>query len=209
MNNELTDALAVVKSVAAKYEIPALSVDHFTATPTGLIITGDPSYEEWEIYGQGLQLVERAIHWNIGDWLKYGEKRYGDTYTQAVELTGFTRDTVRRDKWVAERVQCVRRRTHLSFDHHREVAPLKPCAQDYWLDRAETEDLTRNELRRAIKEEERGVEVVWASRLRAVIAQIEALLNDAPTVEDTNALMLAAATLDDRLHELKKEVGDE
>jgi hypothetical protein len=42
----------------------------------------------------------------------------------------------RRDKWVASRFEFVRRRTNLSFAHHKEVASLKPEYQDMLLDEA-------------------------------------------------------------------------
>ena len=68
---------------------------HVKVSKTGLIISEGISYKEWEHIGKTLQQIGGAIHWWIGDWLKYGEKNWGDggqkkeNYTQAIEKTAF------------------------------------------------------------------------------------------------------------------------
>ncbi len=37
--------------------------------------------------------------WAIGNWLNYGERRYGKTYSQTVETTGYDCGTLRDAKW--------------------------------------------------------------------------------------------------------------
>jgi hypothetical protein len=34
-------------------------------------------YEQWAALAQPLGLMDRAARWFIGDWLNYGEDRYG------------------------------------------------------------------------------------------------------------------------------------
>ena len=57
---------------------------------------------------------------------------------------------MRAAKWVAEKVETVRRRTVLSWAHHKEVAALDPADQAHWLAEAEDQVWSRNELRVAI-----------------------------------------------------------
>ena len=65
-------------------------------------------------------------------------KRYGETYAQAVEVTGYSSQTLRDSKWVSGQVEMSRRRDKLPWSHHREVVALDHPDQDRWL--AEAED---------------------------------------------------------------------
>lgn len=145
--------------------IPALSVGPFMATPTGLLPTKqDVAYEIWEAYGRGLQRVQRAIHWVVGDWLNYGERAYGEKYAQALEATSFEYQTLNRDRWVAQQIEFNRRRLNLSHAHHIEVAALDADEQDHWLELAligiDGKSWTRSELRAAIREGRRRRQLV-------------------------------------------------
>jgi DNA modification methylase len=64
-------------------------------------------------------------------------------------------------------LELVRRRTNLSWSHHREVAPLEPGEQDYWLDIAETEGLSRKELRNRIKQNGRDPVPALSSAIKS------------------------------------------
>ena len=68
--------------------------------------------------------------------LAYAKQRWG-MYDELVEMTGFDKVTLRRDKAVAESIESVRRRTDLSHSHHREVISLEPNLQDELLSKAE------------------------------------------------------------------------
>jgi len=131
--------------------IPALSIGPFQATPLGLMVGGAPTFDEWAAYGRGLQLVDRALRWVVGDWLCYGEARWGDMYAQAIEATGLATQSLLNCKWVAQRVPASRRREELPWSHHAEVASLEPEEQEDWLSAAQEEGWTRAELRQAIK----------------------------------------------------------
>lgn len=120
------------------------------ASVVGLDLPEGLSFAEWQGIGESLQGVERSLMWWIGDWLRYGEKRYGETYAQAVEATGKAVDTLKHAKWVAERIETWRRRHVLPWSHHREVAALDPEAADRLLDLAEQNDWSRNDLRKQV-----------------------------------------------------------
>lgn len=121
--------------------------DGISIRPTGLTIERTLSFEEWSLLGSRLAVLGQAIQFAIGDWLNYGERRYGETYTQAVEETGYSVGSLMNMKFVASRIETSRRREDLSFSHHAEVAGLAPSEQDYWLACAERERWSRRRLR--------------------------------------------------------------
>lgn len=58
------------------------------------------------------------------DLLRFGENKYGDKYTNAVDATECDYQTLSNAKPVAEKVEIYRRRENLSWSHHAEVAAL-------------------------------------------------------------------------------------
>jgi N6-adenosine-specific RNA methylase IME4 len=123
-----------------------------TVTETALALPATLSFEEWERTGLLLGRISRACQWWIGDWLNYGERRYGEKYAQALDATGLDYSTLTGMAWVAKSVETCRRRQTLPWSHHAEVAALDPAEQDEWLARAEAERLSVHNLRRALRE---------------------------------------------------------
>jgi hypothetical protein len=119
-------------------------------TDTGLALPPGLALETWAEIGATLVRTEKAIHWWLGDWWRYGEHHYGEAATVAAP-TGYSAETCRKAAWVADRIEPVRRRPDLSFSHHDAVAALPPADQDRLLDRAATEGLDRHHLRQAAK----------------------------------------------------------
>lgn len=124
-------------------------------TPTGLVLPEGLDYEAWVNVGGTLRTMTESLAWWWGDWLNYGERKYGEKYSQAMDLSGKDYSTLNSWRWVAERIEFVRRRTNLSWSHHAEVATLEAPAQDEWLGRAQAEGMSRRELRLALKGEPR------------------------------------------------------
>jgi hypothetical protein len=122
-------------------------------TTTSLKLPENLSYEEWEGVGRVLFTIEGSVKWWLADWLNYGEKAYGEKYTQAVDATGLDYQTLANMAYVANAVPLYRRRENLSFSHHAEVAALEPEKQEVWLDTAESKDWTRSDLRRTLRED--------------------------------------------------------
>lgn len=120
----------------------------FAFHKTGIEPIGAPTFEEWVSCGQIIGNADRGVHFWIGDWLNFGEMgEWGKMYEEAIEQTGFDYQTLKKDKWVASRVQLVRRRTNLSFGHHEVVAPYDEDEQEILLDAAETLGLSVRQLR--------------------------------------------------------------
>lgn len=133
----------------AIYEVtPAVPVaDGVSVGLTGLVIEREMPIEEWAALGSRLGTLGKAIQWAIGDWLNYGNIRYGETYTQFADLTGYTPGALMNMKFVASRIESSRRRENLSFSHHAEVAGLAPSEQELWLKACEHEGWSSKRLR--------------------------------------------------------------
>ncbi len=141
-------------STAAHDDLPVYQVfDGFQLTPIGLLVTGTPSFEAWQSTFPALTDLSEGSQWGLGDWLAYGEGRgdWGETYAQAVDMTKKSYSTLSKLVWVAKVFAYGRRRRALSFSHHVEVAKLETSEQDAWLDQAELNGWSRDELRDAIK----------------------------------------------------------
>ncbi len=123
----------------------------FELTKTGVIVAGEPTFEEWEAAFTWAQQVEKASPFWVGDLIEYGEHRYGEKYAQALDLTTASYGTLANAAYVARNVQISRRRENLPFAMHQEVAPLPAAEQDVWLDKCEAEGLSQKQLRIQIR----------------------------------------------------------
>jgi N6-adenosine-specific RNA methylase IME4 len=127
------------------------------ATRTGWQLPEALTFEEWDACGRGLDHVDGALMWWRGDWLRFGERKYGETYAQAIETTGDNYQTLRNAQWVAGAFELSRRRDILSWSHHAEVAGIEDAAtQDRFLDEAESENLSKRQLRQRVTDWKRG-----------------------------------------------------
>jgi hypothetical protein len=122
-----------------------------TITRNSLSIGRELSYEEWESVGAELFKVEAAWQWWVGDWINYGEKKYGQTYEQALALTDKSYQTLRNAASVASEFILSRRRD-ISWSHHEAAQGLDKEKQDVILDQAEREGKPRSWVREKVKE---------------------------------------------------------
>lgn len=121
------------------------------------------TFPEWESLGRIIGTARRWSAFALGDWLNFGEGLFGEEAAQAVEghpadrydvahrVTGLEQGTLRNYASVCGRVALSRRRVELDFGHHDAVSALENDKQDYWLQRAIDESMTREDLRRAIR----------------------------------------------------------
>jgi hypothetical protein len=127
---------------------PAVRLTTTAWSPQAQLTVGD-----WARQGRWLGAIGRAGGWWIGDWIRYGNARYGERYGPAAQVTGYDVHSLRNMAYVAGRFDGPRRRESLSFSHHAELAGLRTEDQDLWLDRAEAGALSvralRSELRHA------------------------------------------------------------
>jgi hypothetical protein len=121
-------------------------------TATGLKINGRLSYEEWFELGKNLQGIHRSVLFWLGDWLSWGEAKWGEKYAQAVERTGYAAQTLANAQWVAKKIEFSRRIRELSWSHHQEISYLDDKAeQDRFMREAVESRLTVSELRQQIR----------------------------------------------------------
>lgn len=174
------------------------------ASTTGLHIESPLTFEEWSAIAPRLGSSMRSLAFVIGDWLVYGEDTFekqlllpgmeddhSDSprisearYKAARDATGIDRAVLTHYAYVSRRVPPAHRNEHLSWEHHKAVARLRPSEQREWLERAASPDdrLTSRRLRVSIV---RG-EVVPAERLAAPPAE-QGVLTHIPSINRLGA----------------------
>lgn len=128
-------------------------------TPVGLVLPEQLSFPQWEAVIQKLGMVTKACMWWWGDALNFGERKYGEMYAQALDAGDYEYQSLRNAAWVAGRIELSRRRDNLSWGHHAEVAGLPPEQQNVLLAQADAEELSRDELRRAVHRAKASVQI--------------------------------------------------
>lgn len=134
-----------IKAQPQAYAAPALAGERVKFNPTGLDIADDLQFDEWESLVNTLRQTEKSVMWWIGDALRFGERKYGEMYSQAVDATGYSTSALRNAKWVAEKYDERSRRQDLSFKHHAEAASRDD--RNEVLERAENEGWSTRDLR--------------------------------------------------------------
>jgi len=125
----------------------AISAPPYQLTETGLVISGPLSYEEWLGLGHKLYTFYNSARWALGDWLAYGERVWGETYAQAEELTQLSYSTLTKLASVAKAYPAEARKWKLSVSHYMVAQPLPANDRTALLSQAESERLTREEMR--------------------------------------------------------------
>lgn len=127
--------------------LACISLGQFSLEKSGLKITGESDYESWLQVGHFLTKASESLMWWVGDWLNYGEKRYGETYEQAIEATGLDYQTLKNAKWLSGLFELSLRKDNLSFSHHLLVAALPISQRQRLLDKADSEGWSVRDLR--------------------------------------------------------------
>jgi hypothetical protein len=129
----------------------AIQDPKFTINPTGIQFHDELSFDEWEALGKKLAPLGKSIGFIIGDWINYGEARYGEKYERALERTGMTYTTLANFSYVARKVEISLRNEKLDFTQHYVVAKLKTDDEKrHWLKMAEKHKLSIRRLRKSI-----------------------------------------------------------
>lgn len=115
-----------VSSVAS-----AAAVNHVAWSPNSEL-----DAREWAAAGRRFGAVGRNIQWLLGDWIAYGNEKFGERYARASKITGYDTQTLMNMVYVASRFPVSRRRENLTWSHHETLAALDPDQQDQWLDEA-------------------------------------------------------------------------
>ena len=110
----------------------------------------------WGAAGQRLGAVTRCSKWWIGDWLNYGNRRWGEKYLDAARITGYDIQSLKNMAHVARQFEPYLRRYDLTWSHHAILVPLEAHQRTRWLDRASAERLSVADLRLELQTAERA-----------------------------------------------------
>jgi hypothetical protein len=143
------DVMVVGMEVSKAAPLPAF----IQATPTGLILAKDLTFEEWNAIGSSFGTALQTAAWCIGDWMVYGERKWSKqlllegaafdpktpnripshVFDMAVSATGLDRQTISKYAEVCRKIPMEERRIQLSFGHHRILAPLPSPQRLEWM----------------------------------------------------------------------------
>jgi len=124
-----------------------MQLNNATITKTGLQIREGINFEEWEQIGKQLGEVKQGLLWWIGDWCNYGERSYGEKYSQAMEETGKSYGTIKNAAFMSRRFPPQQRDDKLTYSHYAVVAGLPDEICDRLLTLASDNDFTVKDLK--------------------------------------------------------------
>ncbi len=116
-------------------------------TRVGWAPRADIGLDEWSAFGRRFGEIGRCSQWWLGDWIRYGNAKFGERYSRAAKLTGYDVQSLMNMVYVASRFAIYRRRENLSWSHHATVASFDLSSQEYWLGRAVVDKLSVADLR--------------------------------------------------------------
>jgi len=122
----------------------------FVLTSTGLLPIGTPSFEEWEEVGHFLKKATTVCILWLGDWINYGQAKFGEKYHHAIARTGLDYGTLRNAAYTSRRIDLSDRSDKLSYKHHEIVASLPAPLQRQLLREAEQSYYTTRELKQRV-----------------------------------------------------------
>lgn len=155
----------LAKAATAPAELAAAlaALERGGAVTTTSLDLEDPniSWEAWIGMGEMFRRLRAATRWWIGDWYIFGGVRFGENRASAAEgITGLDPHTLATVVRTCMYVPKSRRRLELPFSHHTEVARLMPEEQDRFLNMAIEHRFTRNQLRQAVKDWQKGYDQI-------------------------------------------------
>lgn len=174
-----------------------LQLGLFRLARTGLIVDGDPTFDEWQDCGRTLQRIEGAVQFWIGDWLNYGEKPYGTKYETAIDQKQL--ETWTNYAWVARQVTISTRVENLSWAHHREIAKFDDTTQQKLLALAAplpgttTPRLSVSEFKAVIRTFEHNGKIAAIAAGRLTAGEYDVVCADPPWQYDNSGFTQSAA----------------
>lgn len=117
---------------------------------TGLKIDETINFDEWQKLGGVLQQIETCRQWWWGDYIRFGERKFGEMYVQAIDETKLEYSTLRDYVWVANTFNLSDRSDNLSWDIHRRAASAPEPLNV--LQEAEENKWTRRDVQERVKQ---------------------------------------------------------
>lgn len=189
--------LAVVEPSDAPETAPSLTGIPGTFTRRSWVPPEDLSYAAWESAGAAFQAIEDSLMWWIGDWWRFGRRRYGEMASQGAkdhvqDVTGHAYSTITNAASVAKNFELSRRRENLPFEHHKEVAALPPSEGDKLLDEVEETGMSKVQLRDRVREVQRELKALEYAKRPAPTTPSDVTL----LLADCRALPVVESSID-------------
>lgn len=127
----------------------------YVMTDTRVIRTALPTYDQWFAATEWVKRVEKACPFWLGDLMLDGDQ-FGEMASQILDASEYSEKTLANAKAVAKALPPERRRPTdlVPYTSQAEIAHAfadSPDEQSAWLDKCESEELTREQLRVRIK----------------------------------------------------------
>jgi len=168
-------------------------------TEQALEIVKPTEEEAWEHRLTECARASDQSQWAIGDLIIEAEdKKWGDMYTRAMEITGKPTKTLKNYVTVCRKFERSRRRDesdHLRFGHFAAVASLDESQQEKFLNRAEKGEWAVDVLRLKVSELGKGSDRDPADRVVVMVPR------------GTYPAFIKAASASGTEHEIKKAVA--
>ena len=124
-------------------------------TASGLWLKDTLPMEEWEKIGLHLKKIGGAVQLWLGDWLNFGERAYGEKYSQALEGTHYELQSLQAFASMAKRTENTRKKLDtypsLLAGHWDLIADRPEQEQEKWVKKTADNNWTIKELREAIR----------------------------------------------------------
>lgn len=114
--------------------------------PLALTVPAKFTRDEWEQFGARIAVADNHFRLAVGDWIIAGEQNWGDTYTAAEEITGYSNQYLRDCAYVARNVELSLRDDKLAWSHLKLIAKAPEDEKAGWVGIVVDEGLTKREL---------------------------------------------------------------
>jgi len=110
------------------------------------------TFEQWAMVGQKIGEINKQISWWVGDWINYGEHKYGEKYSQAMEATELDYGHLRNVASVARHFAPENRNQDLSFSHHALLTNIEIAEAKQIMNQTADKKLSVRELKKVLHE---------------------------------------------------------
>lgn len=166
-------------------------------SPTGWSPTGDLTFDQWSEIGAFLLDLRDASQWALGDWLNFGEAKWGEKYVQALNERRASYQTLRNVSSVCRAYAMPERQASVSFSHHALVAGLDKTERADALTMFAQKDFNRDDAR-AWKEAQQGdTDRALSRAVGRAIAALRRAIELSSGSEIREGLLFAHAYLED------------
>lgn len=143
--------------------------------------SADMTFEQWEAVGRTLKTLGKSLAFWLGDWMAQGEVLFGEMFSQALEITGLSPETLSKYRQVALRCAPEIRQPTLTWTHHFAVAFAEPSLRAPLLEMAADLEISTRELkeiRRMAETQQRALVEAWQAQQIGNSAQLPAILSE-------------------------------